>query len=225
MQMKSTLAIALVLGLVGCTHSPTSIPLRPGVASCGTQHGLTGLHVYLRTDQWRDYGAGLGGSSPVTGTTIQRLPRNDAGMNDASLRFPQAFPSEKVQIESGRRLGFPAAYSPDKQSFAAAVVNENSGTAPTRLLVRVGQSSRILESQHGFSFYTFTWSPDSRRLAALERNYDPTPRSLRTFISPHRADYSDAVLTVIDQSGTIVCQAPLAAKELELGASIEWRRE
>lgn len=225
LRLRAAIISIAIAAFPGCGTPGASInqSLRGGVPLCSAQHKLDGLHVYLHVDgRWQDY---VGGRTPPTSapfSTGDRVPRNDPGLNDASVRFPKAFPEQaRIQVSGGGRLGFPAAYSPDRQSFAAAMLTDSRDNSAD-LLIR-SRIERKANSLPGFHFYNIVWSPDSKRIALLEMRNDPTPRSIKALVAPHRVDYSDAILTVIDVNGNPICQAALVEKQPDLMGRMEWR--
>jgi hypothetical protein len=206
---------------------------------------LQDLHAYVRTsDRWQEFT--FDGSKKVKVLTgelksTRRNWRNNARQNFPDLEgenFGKEFPQETRNLSASERLGFPAAYSPDKHSFAAAVLaidpaasvsnNLKASLVPKKLLLRSNGQERRLDSLAGFSIYTLAWEPDSERIAIVESNYDRTPRSLGAFVEPSwdgGVVYSDIVLSVYQVSGTLFCQSLLASKVPNVTIAIDWGEE
>jgi len=212
--------------------------LSQGVPDCSATVGLDNLHVYIGSDRsWHDFA--------FQGSTMRRLPApsslgegNNARSNFRDFdgeQFQRVFPEEKRYFRTIERLGYPAGYSPDRRSFAAAVIAIDPGAAlstnwaasqiPKKLLLRSDGQEHRLDSLVGFSIYALAWRSDSERIAVVERNYDRTPRSLGAFIEPSwhgGVIYSDIVLSVYDLSGALACQALLSSKVPNASVAVEW---
>jgi hypothetical protein len=215
--------VSAILGFAGCAISdvPIEHSLRDGLATCFATPGLDGLHVYLYVDGgWRDYASGKTGTPSAP--QIERVSRNDPGLDAASVNFRDRFPDQAGNVPmSGReRLLFPAAYSPNKRFFVAAVGAGSKGVG-TELLLRTERDRRIAAIA-GFHFENLVWSPDSRLIAVLEKRIDSRPRSFRALVAPHGVQYDDVVLTVIDTRGTPICQAALVEKRPDVSTRLEW---
>jgi len=224
--------------LAACAFLPSDVTLSPGVSDCSVTTGLDNLHVYIRTDRkWQDFT--FDGSKLVRSSTREPNSRNwnnNARRNFADFEgkdFGKEFPNETRVLNANQRLGFPAAYSPDKRSFAAVVItvdptaalvaNWNASQVPKRLILRSDTQEHRLGSLAGFSIYTLAWKPDSGRFAVIERNYDRTPRSPIAAITPDGGVvYSDVVLSVYDGSGVLVCQSLLASKVSDSSVEVDW---
>jgi hypothetical protein len=199
-QIARAIVILAPVYLGGCAASE-HIQLKPGISSCVDISGLQGLRVYV----WRDGGLdefsfdkGMLRQSAIDSGPERRIPRNDP---DVLEKIEVMYPSEGQLLPSGERLGFPAAQSPDRLKWAA--VHRHS-------------------SLPGFRVETLAWSPQSDRLAIIERNFDNRARTPLDLISAHGVQYSDLVLSIYAASGKIVCQSLIASKRRTPQPKLEW---
>jgi len=241
MQLRSVvLAIACAcIGSAACAFLPGDVTLSPGARDCSSVEGLKNLHVYIWTaDRWRKF--------VVQGATVVLAPPGEPAAGSEFLRnnsrrnyfdfegaeFDKTFAPEKHGLSKTERLGFPAAYSRDTRKFVAAVIavdpsgslvsNGEAARTPKQLMLRYDAETRRLNSLAGFSIYALAWSPDSTRIAVVERNYDNTARSPIAALTPHGVSYSDVVVSVYTATGTMVCQSLIVPKIPDASVAVDW---
>jgi hypothetical protein len=219
-QIARAIVILAPVYLGGCAASE-HIQLKPGISSCVDISGLQGLRVYV----WRDGGLdefsfdkGMLRQSAIDSGPERRIPRNDP---DVLEKIEVMYPSEGQLLPSGERLGFPAAQSPDRLKWAAGV-RSNNPLSPTEFVIREGAAVHRHSSLPGFRVETLAWSPQSDRLAIIERNFDNRARTPLDLISAHGVQYSDLVLSIYAASGKIVCQSLIASKRRTPQPKLEW---
>ena len=154
------------------------------------------------------------------------VQRNDSGLNYGPTFERSTVPDEFRVLQSqalGKRIAFPLAKGLNGQAVAAAVMGHGSAR-PTEIVMRAESGAASVASISAMSFDGLTWNSASTRMAAIERNYDHTPRSLKAAVSPHGPIYSDLVLTVFEATGTRICHSLLAKHVPNASVRLRWNR-
>ena len=233
--------LIFLAGVTSCALPSSELLPDSGVEDCSVQSAMSNLRVQIRSgtkaQRYTFESSKIVKSSDVDSNSKIWDWNNNPKRNVADFegrRFQTEFPSEAREPVTKERLAFPAAYSPDKRSFVAAVINVDSTLAvieqvrasrvPRTIMLRSGGQDNYLDSIAGFSVYTLTWNRDSERVAVIEMNYDRRPRSPMAAIAPDGGVvYSDVVLRVYKVPGTLLCQSLLVSKAADASVAINWQ--
>ena len=237
MQLSRILRASLC-GLLSVGCSSAQVEPKSAAPECSANHGLGSLRVFIANGSRNDLVAFS--NAGITRSNASEWPSADRNNNARrnfhdpdGAEFSSKFPAAPRTTPHGERLSFPASYSPDNRILAAALVTLDPTAAqiaireasqiPKTLILKSEDEEHRLESANGFSYYALAWKPDSSQMAAIELNYDRTPRSLPALITPHGGIvYSDVLLRVYDRKGSLVCQSLLASKAANTSVSLDW---
>jgi hypothetical protein len=207
-------------------QAPKGVPDDP-LSACRNVSGAERVHVYVAgaTGGWKDYAAGSDTPRPVTLGNPEALPRNNRGVNGDPI-WSTRFPGVPQQASSSRTRGFPAAESPDRRLFAAALYDGDIARGSTRTVsitdLPVG-SMRVFSVP--LSVEALAWAPDSQRLALIEVADDATIRdaggaAARLF--GWKKVYRDYWLGIYTVEGAPLCRMRILKRVINTSVRIVW---